>query len=61
MTIEGLIRSVRSLSHEEIDQDLDSAVVVASINRGIRMLDDLHSRTETVTLRSFTVAAEVRH
>lgn len=60
MTIEGLIRSVRSLSHEEIDQDLDSAVVVASINRGIRMLDDLHSRTETVTLRSFTVAAEVR-
>ena len=60
MTIEGLIRSVRSLSHEEIDQDLDSAVVVASINRGIRMLDDLHSRTGTVNIHRFTTVAEVR-
>lgn len=60
MTIEGLIRSVKSLAHEEIDQDLDSAAVVASINRGIRMLDDLHSRTGTVMLHRFTVAEEVR-
>lgn len=59
MTIERLIHYVRSLSHEEIDQDLDSAVIVASINRGIRTLDDLHDRTGTFTVRAYTVGADI--
>ena len=60
MTIETLIRSVKSLSHEEIDQDLDSAVVVASVNRGIRTLDDLHSRQGTINLHAFQTVEDIR-
>lgn len=60
MTIESLIRSVKSLSHEEIDQDLDSAVVVASVNRGIRTLDDLHGRQGTINLHAFKTVGDIR-
>lgn len=60
MTVGSLINYVKSLSHEEIDQDLDSAIVVAAINRGIRMLDDLHPRSGTFVARAYTLIYEAR-